>query len=142
MKYDFINQNADATETQEIERVEIATSYQSSQSSPEVAPLSDEPFDFMAFIQGERTQALQEEKERHQATNKEINNLFDEMERLEKERPEALKQARQKAKETLLAIQTLIATRSEDVELEVNQVATQLREKTNAIVGELKNENL
>ncbi|WKB49880.1 hypothetical protein QYH60_13460 (plasmid) [Lactococcus lactis subsp. lactis] len=142
MKYNFINQNADATETQETERVEIATSYQSPQSSPEVAPLSDEPFDFMAFIQGERTQALQEEKERHQATNKEINNLFDEMERLEKERPEALKQARQKAKETLLAIQTLIATRSEDVELEVNQVATQLREKTNAIVGELKNENL
>ncbi|MGX7012376.1 hypothetical protein [Lactococcus cremoris] len=142
MKYDFINQNADATETQETERVEIATSYQSPQSSPKVAPLSDEPFDFIAFIQEERTQALQEEKERHQATNKEINSLFDEMERLEKERPEALKQARQKAKETLLAIQTLIATRSEDVELEVNQVATQLREKTNAIVGELKNENL
>lgn len=142
MKYDFINQNADATETQETERVEIATSHQSPQSSPEVTPLSDEPFDFIAFIQEERTQALQEEKERHQATTNEINSLFDEMERLEKERPEALKKARQKAKETLLAIQTLIATRSEDVELEVNQVASQLREKTNAIVGELKNENL
>lgn len=142
MKYDFINQNEAATETQETERVEIATSQQSPQSSPEVTPLSDEPFDFFAFIQEERTQALQEEKERHLATKKEINTLFDEMERLEKERPEALKKARQKAKETLLAIQTLIATRSEDVELEVNQVATQLREKTNAIVGELKNENL
>ncbi|MGF2216274.1 hypothetical protein ACQUD4_11665 [Lactococcus lactis] len=142
MKYDFINQNETATETQETEHVEIATSHQSPQSSPEVTPLSDEPFDFFTFIQEERTQALQEEKERHLATKKEINTLFDEMERLEKERPEALKKARQKAKETLLAIQTLIATRSEDVELEVNQVATQLREKTNAIVGELKNENL
>lgn len=142
MKYNFINQNEAATETQETERVEIATSHQSTQSSPEVTPLSDEPFDFIAFIQEERTQALQEEKERHQATKKEINSLFDEMERLEKERPKALKQARQKANDTLLAIQTLIATRSEDVELEVNQVATQLREKTNAIVGELKNENL
>ncbi|AYG02039.1 hypothetical protein [Lactococcus allomyrinae] len=140
MKYDFVNHNAEAKNSQEQDTVEIATSEQHPQSSPRVAPL--DAFDFIAFIQDERKQALDEEKQRHDETKNEINRLFDEMEQLEKARPAALKQARKKANETLEAIKTLISTRSEDVELEVNQVATQLREKTSAIVGELKNEEL
>ncbi|MCL2113256.1 MAG: hypothetical protein FWH31_04825 [Streptococcaceae bacterium] len=142
MKYDFVNHNAETKKHQEQEAVEIATSEQQPQSSPTVAPLSDEPFDFVNFIQGERKAALEEEAQRHEETKNEINRLFDEMARLEQARPEALQHARKKANETLEAIKTLISTRSEDVELEVNQVAIQLREKTSAIVGDLKNEAL
>ncbi|RZI47890.1 hypothetical protein [Lactococcus kimchii] len=142
MKYDFVNNNAAAKNNQEQETVEIATSEQTPQASPTASPLSAESFDFMEFIQGERKQALEEETQRHEATKKEINRLFNEMERLEKARPEAIKQARDKAKKTLEAIKGLISERSQDVEDEVSQVAIQLREKTNVIVGELENEEL
>lgn len=136
MKYDFVNQNVEVKENQE-EAVEIATPAQDTQSSSEIAPEENETFDFVAFIQEERNQALKEESDRHQETKDEINLLFDEMERLEKERPNALKVARKRASETLESIKTLIEQRSNDVELEVQQVATDLREKTSAIVEEL-----